>query len=224
MKPVINYYLIISFLSLFFISSLNAQTSNLLTIGNMESAGWNIKNLDSDAVLSYENNGSHDGTKAMKIVAKNIGQNSYYVIIGQGQQLNLKENEHYTISYWAKSPDAAGIEITPWIQISDATINYPFTNLESGRLSNEWQKFSYTFNYSLVSSNKALFKFRVWSPGTIYLDNVQIGPADESDINNNTIDDEPIYSVLIVYKGEEINQTVYKSNCPIYTAFPRCRA
>lgn len=195
---------------------ISAQTSNYLTIGDMESGGWTIKNLVSDATLVYETEAGTDGTKAMKTTATSIGASSYYVIIGTSQPLTLNQGEYYTISYWAKTPDAAGLNLTPWIQIADATINYPFVNLQSGVLTDDWKQYTYTFSYPLVSSNKALFKFRVSTAGTIYIDNVKIGPADPKDIPDYTLSDEPIYAVNIASVSLEEKLPVYKSNCPLY--------
>jgi len=194
-----------------------AQISNYLTIGNMESEGWTVKNLVSDAILSYENSTGPDNSRALKVSATNVSSGSYYVLIGTSQPLTLNEQEYYTISYWAKTTDAEGISITPWIQISDASINYPFVNLEDGILTGEWKQYKYTFSYPLQTSSKALVKFRIRNPGTIYLDNVQIGPANFDDIQELHVRDTKIYSVNIVEKNEKSKQVpVYKSNCPVY--------
>lgn len=194
-----------------------AQTSNYLTIGNMDSGGWTVKNLVSDASLIYENGAGPDGSKAMKVSATEVGSNSYYVLIGTNQPLALNEEEYYTVSYWAKTTDAAGISMTPWIQIGDATINYPFTNLEDGILTGEWKQYKYTFSYPLPTSTKALMKFRVRDPGTIYLDNVRLGPADPDDIPELHMPEVKIYSVNIQEEShEEKTVPVYKSTCPIY--------
>jgi len=193
-----------------------AQTSNYLTIGNMESEGWTVKNLVSDATLIYEETAGQDGSKAMKTIATSIGSSSYYVIIGTSNPLTLDQNEYYTISYWAKTPDATGLNLTPWIQIADAAINYPFVNLQAASLTNEWTKYAYTFSYPLQSSGKALFKFRVPSAGTIYLDNVQIGPADPKDITGTNLQDSAIYAVKIIENEVERQVPAYKSNCPVY--------
>ena len=115
-----------------------AQITNYLTIGDMESEGWTIKNLVSDATLGYEDAAGPDNSKVMKTTATSIGSGSYYVIIGTSNPLTLNQNEYYTVSYWAKTPDATGLNVTPWIQIADASINYPFVNLQSASLTSEW--------------------------------------------------------------------------------------
>ena len=195
---------------------LSAQTYNYLTIGDMESGGWTVKNLVSDATLVYEDEAGVVGSKAMKTTATSIGSSSYYVIIGTSQPLTLNQTEYYTISYWAKTPDAVGLSLTPWIQIADAAISYPFVNLQSGVLTNEWKQYTYTFAYPLPTSNKALFKFRVSTAGTIYIDNVMIGPADPKDIPNYELSDDPIYAVNIASDSVAEELPVYLSNCPLY--------
>ncbi|MEN6363250.1 MAG: hypothetical protein ABFC90_11525 [Bacteroidales bacterium] len=218
MKNRFNLLKIISIiiLSLAVNEKITAQTFNYLTIGDMQAEGWTIKNVEANGVLSFEEGAGEDGTKALKASATSIAANKYYVLIGTSQSLNLVQNEYYTISYWAKTTDKDGIELTPWIQVADAAINYPYVYLQSESLTTVWKKFTYTFSNPLPTSNKALFKFRVYATGTILIDNVQIGPADPKDIPVTEIPDTRIYSLSVTQDHSTKEIPVYKSDCPVY--------
>jgi len=217
MNPIRIYIALIIYFSLFGMQNVYTQTSNLLTIGDMESGGWTIKNLDSNATLNFVANEGVGSSKGMVVQATNIGLNSYYVILGSSKQITLSKDEFYTVSYWAKTSDTPGIGLIPWIQIGDASIDYPFLNLQTGYLTSSWTKYTYTFANTLPTSSKVIFKFRVWSPGTIYIDNVKIGPASADEIHDAYHEDlTPIYDVQYVQDGVNRTTLVYKSNCPIY--------
>ncbi len=217
MNPIRIYIALIIYFSLFGMQNVYTQTSNLMTIGDMESGGWSIKNLDSNATLSFIANEGIGSSKGMVVQATNIGLNSYYVILGSSQQITLTKDEFYTVSYWAKTSDTPGIGLTPWIQIGDASINFPFLNLQTSYLSSSWVKYTYTFANILPTSSNVVFKFRVWTPGSICIDNVKIGPASADEVHKAFDEDvTPIYDVQYVQNSVNRTTPVYKSNCPIY--------
>ena len=180
----------------------------------MESEAWTIKNLLTDASLVFENNAGPDGSKAAKIVGGGVPQGGYYVLQSTDASFELLENQYYTLSYWARTTDNGGINITPWLHAMDESKEFPFQNLMPAYLAGNWRKFENTFQNTLHDSSNYFLKFRVMQRGTIYLDNISLRLADESEIPDQVRDAAPVYAVKLYVGDQVIEQAVYKSRCP----------
>ncbi|MDO9635231.1 MAG: hypothetical protein Q7J05_09410 [Paludibacter sp.] len=192
----------------------SAQISNCLFPSDMESEAWTIKNLLTDATLVFENNAGPDGSKAARIVSGGVPQDGYYVLQSTDASFELLENQYYTLSYWARTSDNGGINITPWLHAMDESKDFPFQNLMPGYLAGNWRKFEHTFKNTLHDSSNYLLKFRVMQRGTIYLDNISLRLADESEIPDPVRDAAPVYAVKLYVGDKVMEQAVYKSRCP----------
>lgn len=193
---------------------ITAQASNHLFLSDMESETWTVRNLLTDATLVFEDNAGPDGSKAARIATGSVPQGGYYVLQSNDTGFELIGDNYYTLSYWARTTDNGGMNITPWLHAMDENKDFPFQNLMPGYLAGNWRKFEHTFKNNLHSSSNYLLKFRVMQRGTIYLDNVSLRLADESEIPDKQRDNAPVYAVKLYMGDKVIEQPVYKSRCP----------
>lgn len=177
---------------------------------------WSVKNISSQAALSRINNPQRDGECYFLIESGKIDQGGYYVIQDNNQRFEIISDQYYTLSYWARTSDAGGINITPWLHILDESLSFPVQHLMPGFLAGNWREFKHTFKSSLADSQLTSLKFRVSQKGTVFLKDIRLYKANNEDIPDQSKSESPIYAVKVHIKGKTIEYPVYRSNCPEY--------
>ncbi|MEI9917582.1 MAG: hypothetical protein WDO14_02140 [Bacteroidota bacterium] len=197
-------------LLLFFLASftmLKAQTYNLITIGDMESGTWAGVPGATNMALSFQASAGINSTTALKTVTSSLGGDTYYIIRGD-QNFHLTSGDKITVSFWAKS-SVADMRLQPWVQESDGNT---WMNFGDAYLTTNWKQYSFTATISTSTSNNYKLKFRGYNTGTMYIDNVQIGPVDYKDVQQSGI-----YDVSVSQSNMTWPVNTFRSTCPTYS-------
>lgn len=188
----------------------NSQTSNLLKSGDMENGSWSSVPKNTDMVMSFEAGSGLEGSQSLKASTTDMGGSPYYIILCDNE-FSLQQGDKITISFWAKG-SIDSMRLQPWVQENgDTWQNY--ADWEEACLTTEWVKYEYTVNTTTDSGEGHKVKFRGYNTGTIYIDDVQIGPVDYEDVNKSDI-----YEVSISQDGKTWPITTFQNSCPEYQA------
>jgi len=195
---------------LFFCVLANSQTSNLLVSGDMENGNWSSVPKTTDMVMSFETGSGLEGSQSLKASTTDMGGSSYYIITCD-DEFSLQHGDKITISFWARS-SIDSMRLQPWIQENgDSWQNYG--DWEDACLTTEWVKYEYTVTTTTDSGGGHKVKFRGYNTGTVYIDDVQIGPVDYEGVNKSDI-----YEVSISQNEKTWPITTFQNSCPEYQA------
>jgi hypothetical protein len=139
----------------------------------MDNGGWFAAPKTTDQVVSLANGFGTGGGYGLRSVVTNMGGGTDYVIRGS-ETFSMYNNEEITISFWARAT-AAGKRLVPFIQ---ETVNNTWLDLGDLNLTTNYQRYSFTTNMSLASSDFFQVKFRGYATAWMFIDKVQIGPPD----------------------------------------------
>jgi hypothetical protein len=185
----------------------NAQTYSFITAGDMESSNWSGVPGNTNLAVTFQATQGIGGTTALRTVTSVMGGDSYY-IIRCDQVFPMTFNDKITVSFWAKG-SVANMRLQPWAQESDGN---QFMNMGDAYLTTSWQKYQFTVTLSSQTSNNYKVKFRGYNIGTMYIDNVQIGPVDYEDVVQSGI-----YDVSLSQSGMTWPINTFRSSCPTYS-------
>jgi hypothetical protein len=187
--------------------TLRAQTYNFITIGDMESGTWSAVPGATNMTLSFQASAGIGSTTALKTVASGMGGDPYYIIRGD-QNFNLVSGDKITVSFWAKA-SVTDMRLQPWVQESDGN---QWMNFGDAYLTTNWKQYTFTATISTQTSNNYKLKFRGYNTGTMYIDNVQIGPVDYEDVQQSGI-----YDVSLSQNSMTWPLNTFRSACPAYS-------
>jgi hypothetical protein len=191
---------------IFMCTNVNAQTYNLTPSGNMENLGWTGIPGTSNLTTTFEASTGIDNTKSLKLVASSLGANGYYIVRCE-DQFHLNSGDKITVSFWAKG-SVSGMRLQPWVQESDAN---QWMNMGDAYVSTSWVQYRFTVTITTQTSDHYKLKFRGYNNGTVWVDNVQIGPVDY-----NNVAQSGIYSVNLTQNSKTWPLNVFKNACPTY--------
>ncbi|MEX2233740.1 MAG: T9SS type A sorting domain-containing protein [Cyclobacteriaceae bacterium] len=181
-----------------------AQTYNLITSGEMESQGWTGVPGNTNLTTSFEAGSGLGSTTSLKTVVSAMGGASYYILRGE-EAFPLTQSKKITVSFWAKG-SVDDMRLQPWIQESDGN---QWMNFGDAYLSTNWKQYQFTMTLTTQTSNNYNVKFRGYHTGTMYIDNVQIGPVDYEDVEQSGI-----YEVTLSQNGMTWPVNVFRNSCP----------
>jgi hypothetical protein len=184
-----------------------AQTYNFITNGDMESANWTGIPGATNLAVSFAAGQGIASTTALKTVTSSMGGDPYYIIRGE-QVFPMTSADKIEVSFWAKG-SAANMRLQAWAQESDGNT---FMNMGDAYLTTSWQKYQFTVTLSSSTSNNYKVKFRGYNTGTMYIDNVSIGPVDYENVNQSGI-----YDVTLSQSGMTWPVNTFRSTCPTYS-------
>ena len=190
--------------TLFSLSSLRAQTYNLITQGEMENQGWTAVPGNTDLTASFDAASGLLGTTSLMTVVTSMGGAPYYILRGE-ENFALVQSTKITISFWAKG-SADDMRLQPWVQESDGN---QWMNFGDAYLTTHWKQFRFTATITTQTSSHYKVKFRGYHTGTMYIDNVQAGPVDYEDVQQSGI-----YEVTVSQQGMTWPLNVFRNSCP----------
>ena len=186
--------------------NVQAQTYNLTPSGNMEASNWAGVAGNTNLSLTLEAGSGIDGTKSLKTVTSSMGGDSYY-ILRCDDIFSLTNNDKITVSFWAKS-SVSNMRLQPWVQESG---NNQWMNFGDAYLTTGWKKYQFTTTISTPTANSYKVKFRGYNTGTMYIDNVEIGPVDYENVAQSGI-----YEVDLSQNSKTWPVNVFRNSCPSY--------
>ena len=189
-----------------FFNFTNAQTYNLISDGDMENANWSGVPGNTNLSTSFEASSGIDGTTALKTVTTSMGGDNYYILRCE-ETFGMTYNDRVTVSFWAKG-SADNMRLQAWVQESDG---YQWMNFGDAYLTTNWKQYRFSVYLTSQTSNNYKVKFRGYNTGTMYIDNVQIGPIDYEDVNQSGI-----YEVTVSQDGKTWPLNVFRNSCPNY--------
>jgi len=210
MEKNVNFLRIvfIAFCSIFLFSYTQAQTYNFISTGDMENSTWAGVPGNTNLATSFEASSGIDGTTSYKTVATNMGGDNYYILRCDEAFRMVKSNK-ITISFWAKG-SVQDMRLQPWVQESDGN---QWMDFGDASLTTTWKQYRFTATLTTQTSNNYKLKFRGYNTGTMYIDNVEIGPVDYEDVNQSGI-----YEVTVSQNGKTWPVNVFRNSCPPYQA------
>lgn len=185
-----------------------AQTYNLAPSGNMEGANWAAVPGNTNLTVTLESGTGLDATHSLKAAASSLGGDTYY-IIRCDDVFHLTIGDKITVSFWAKAA-TAGARLQPWVQESDGN---QWMNFGDAYLTTSWVQYRFTATITSQTSDHYKVKFRGYNTGTVYIDNVQIGPVDYEDVSQSGI-----YDVSLSQSSKTWGLNVFRNACPAYQA------
>ena len=192
-------------LILCFIINVNAQTYNYITAGDMENGLWTGVSGNTNLVRTFDTGSGINGTTSLKTVTTNMGGDSYY-ILRCDEGFSMTNSDKITVSFWAKA-SADNMRLQPWVQENGDS----WMNFGDAYLTTSWKKYEFTVVLSTHTSGGYNVKFRGYNTGTMYIDNVQIGPVDYEDVNQSGI-----YEVSVSQNGMTRPLNTFKNACPAF--------
>ncbi|NOT75779.1 MAG: T9SS type A sorting domain-containing protein [Cyclobacteriaceae bacterium] len=195
---------------LFFIllaSHSKAQTYSFTTAGNMESGNWAGVPGATNLVVSFQSGAGIGSTTALKTVTSSMGGDTNYIIRGD-QVFPMVTGDKITVSFWAKS-SVANMRLQPWVQESDGNT---WMNFGDAYLTTSWKQYQFTVTLTTSTSNNYKVKFRGYNTGTMYIDNVNIGPVDYENVAQSGI-----YDVTLSQNSMTWPINTFRSTCPTYS-------
>lgn len=208
MKARLSFFFRVLFIFLhsFFCISIDAQTFNYISHGDMENGIWTGVPGNTNLVASFEAGSGIKGTTVLKLVASTMGGDSYY-IVRCNDDFSMTNGDKVTVSFWAKS-SVANMRLQPWVQENgDSNMNFG-----DAYLTTTWQKYQFTVSLTTHTSGGYNIKFRGYNTGTIYIDDVQIGPVDYENVSQSGI-----YEVTVSQNNMLWPVNVFKNACPVYS-------
>src|SRR5690606_24882612 len=148
--------------------SVQAQTYNFISAGDMESGNWAAVPGNTNLSRSFESVSGITGTTSLKTVVTSMGGDSYY-ILRCDEFFHMNQSDKVTISFWAKG-SATDMRLQPWVQEADGN---QWMNFGDAYLTTNWKQYRFTAVLTTQTSNNYKLKFRGYDAGTIYIDNVQ---------------------------------------------------
>ena len=101
------------------------------------------------------------------------------------------------------------MRLQPWVQENGDT----WQNYGDAYLTTEWVKYVFTTTTTTDSDSGFNIKFRGYDTGTIYIDDVQIGPVDYEGVNQSSI-----YEISVSQNGKTWPIETFINSCPTYQA------
>lgn len=188
-------------------TQVSAQTQNLTPSGDMESSNnWTGIPGNTNLSTTFENGTGIDGTKSLKNVTSSMGGDSYYILRCENV-FSLTNGDKITVSFWAKG-SVANMRLQPWVQESGGN---QWMNFGDAYVTTGWVKYQFTTTITTPTSGNYKLKFRGYNTGTVYIDNVQIGPVDYEDVPQSGI-----YDVTLSQSGKTWPLNVFRNSCPTY--------
>ena len=190
--------------SLFSFSSAQAQTYNLIVNGDMESQGWTGVPGNTNLATSFDPGSGTEGTTSLKSVVTNMGGAPYYILRGE-DAFAMTQSTEITVSFWAKG-SVDDMRLQAWVQESDGN---QWMNFGDAYTTTNWKQYRFTATLTTQTSNNYKIKFRGYHTGTLFIDNVRIGPVDYEDVQQSGI-----YEVTISQNGMTWPLNVFRNSCP----------
>lgn len=191
----------------FFFISVHSQTYDFLTKGDMENNGWTAVPGNTNLVTTMDIGTGINSTTSLKTVTSSMGTDNYY-IFKCDEDFSLTQNDKITVSFWAKG-SVGNMRLQPWVQRNASPWQY--MDLGDAYLTTNWKKYQFTVSFSEATASIYRLKFRGYNTGTMYIDNVQIGPVDYEDVNQSGI-----YEVTVSQNGMTWPLNVFRNSCPTY--------
>ena len=188
-------------------TNVGAQTLNLTPSGDMESASnWTGIPGNTSLSTTFAGGSGIDGSMALKNVTTSMGGDNYYILRCENV-FSLTNADKITVSFWAKG-SVANMRLQPWVQESGGN---QWMNFGDAYVTTGWVKYQFTTTITTPTSNSYKLKFRGYNTGTLYIDNVQIGPVDYEDVAQSGI-----YDVTLSQSGKTWPLNVFRNSCPTY--------
>lgn len=208
MKTHLKYLLIILFIvpTILSFNELYAQTYNYITKGDMENGTWTGVPGNTNMVSSFDTGSGINSTKSLKTITTNMGGDSSY-ILRCDEGFSMTNGDKITVSFWAKA-SVANMRLQPWVQENgDSNMNFG-----DAYLTTTWQKYQFTVVLTTHTSGGYNIKFRGYNTGTMYIDDVRIGPVDYENVSQSGI-----YEVTVSQNSMLWPVNVFKNACPAYS-------
>lgn len=211
MKRSLHFFVTVVFVFFFsFIFTMAyGQTYNLCTKGDMENNTWTAVPGNTNMTATYDVGSGIGGTKSYKTVASSMGGDPYY-IFRCDESIPLTNNTKVEVSFWAKG-SVAGMRVQSFVQKS--TTPFPIQLFGDAYVTTTWQKYQFTVTLAQITASDYNVKFRGYNVGTLYIDNVQIGPVDYENVAQSGI-----YEVTVSQNSMLWPINVFKNACPAYSA------
>lgn len=188
-----------------FSGAMYAQTNNFISSGDMENGNWSTNQKNTDLSISYDSGSGIEGTKSLKAVTSSMGGSSNY-IIRCDESFSLDQGDEITVSFWAKG-SVSNMRLDPWVQENGDT----WQSYGEAYLTTEWVKYEFTTTTTTDSDSGFKIKFWGYNTGTIYIDDVQIGPVDYEGVNQSSI-----YDISVSQNGKTRPIETFINSCPVY--------
>lgn len=192
-------------LLLCFIIHVDAQTYNLITTGDMESASWTGVPRNTNLECTFDSGTGINGTTSLKAVTSNMGGDAFY-ILRCDEAFSMTNGDKITVSFWAKA-SVDNMRLQPWVQENGNS----WMNFGDAYLTTSWKKYEFTVVLTTNTAGGYNVKFRGYNTGTMYIDNVQIGPVDYEDVKQSEI-----YEVSISQNGMTSPLNTFQNDCPAF--------
>jgi len=199
-------FVLIVFCGISFFSYAKAQTYNFINTGDMENSNWTGVAGNTNLTATFEASSGIDGSTSYKIVTTNMGGDNYYILRCE-DLFRMTKSDKITVSFWAKG-SVDNMRLQPWVQEADGN---QWMDLGDAYLTTSWKQYRFTATVSTQTSNNYKLKFRGYNAGTLYIDNVQIGPVDYDDVNQSGI-----YEISVSQNGMTWPLNVFRNSCPSY--------
>lgn len=183
-----------------------AQTWNFIDNGDMQSQGWTGVPGNTNLIATFDSGTGLDGSTSLKTLVTSMGGAAYYILRGE-EAFSMTQSDKITISFWAKG-SAADMRLQPWVQESDGN---QWMNFGDAYLTTNWKQYTFTVTTTTQTSANYKLKFRGYHTGTMYIDNVQIGPVDYEDVQQSGI-----YEVTVSQNGMTRPLNVFRNSCPTF--------
>ena len=184
----------------------HAQTYNFIPSGDMENSNWTGVPGKTNLTATFDASSGINGTTSYKTVTGNMGGDSYYILRCE-DAFRMVKSDKITVSFWAKG-SADNMRLQPWVQESDGN---QWMDFGDAYLTTNWKQYRFTTTVSSQTSGNYKLKFRGYNTGTMYIDNVEIGPVDYEDVNQSGI-----YEVTVSQNGMTRPVNVFRNSCPAY--------
>lgn len=184
----------------------HSQTYNFITTGDMESQGWTGIPGNTNLTSSFDSGSGINGTTSLKTVTSSMGGDNYYILRCE-ETFPMTYNDKVTVSFWAKG-SVTDMRLQPWVQEADGN---QWMDFGDAYLTTSWKKYQFTVTLSSQTSNNYKVKFRGYNTGTMYIDNVQIGPVDYENVNQSGI-----YEVTVSQNGMTWPLNTFRNTCPAF--------
>lgn len=190
-----------------FSTAIYSQTNNFISTGDMENGNWTTNPKNTDLSITFDSGSGIGGTKSLKAVSTNMGGSPNY-IIRCDESFSLVQGDDITVSFWAKG-SVSNMRLEPWVQENGDT----WQSYGDSFLTTEWVQYKFTTTTTTDSDSNFKLKFWGYDTGTIYIDDVQIGPVDYKGVNQSSI-----YDISVSQNGKTWPIETFINSCPTYQA------